>query len=149
GIDLAAVAGTGRGGVVSRPDVVAAMAPPAPAAPAAPPAPAPRPAPATTPDGDRLPTQFAMNRPDAETHRETREKMTTRRKRIAENLLAAQHNTAHLTTFNEIDMSAVSSLRDRMKERTEKQHGVKLTFMAFFARAAVIALEQFRVVNSR
>jgi 2-oxoglutarate dehydrogenase E2 component (dihydrolipoamide succinyltransferase) len=96
-----------------------------------------------------LPTQFALNRPDVETHRETREKMTTRRKKIAENLLAAQHNTAHLTTFNEIDMTAVLALRERMKERVEKTHGVKLSFMPFFAKAAVIALEQFRSVNSR
>jgi 2-oxoglutarate dehydrogenase E2 component (dihydrolipoamide succinyltransferase) len=153
GINIAAVAGTGRGGVVSRPDVVAAMSAPA-AAPipqSAPSAPAPvTPTPPASPaDGDRLPTQFAMNRPAAESHRESREKMTTRRKRIAENLLAAQHNTAHLTTFNEIDMTAVSTLRDRMKEKVEKTHGVKLTFMAFFAKAAVMALEQFRAVNSR
>jgi 2-oxoglutarate dehydrogenase E2 component (dihydrolipoamide succinyltransferase) len=153
GLDLASVTGTGRGGVVSRPDVVAAMAAPPAAAPSSPtpasPAPPPRtpvPAPA---DGDRVPTQFAMQRPDSETNRESREKMTTRRKRIAENLLAAQHNTAHLTTFNEIDMTAVSALRDRMKEKVEKTHGVKLTFMAFFAKAAVMALEQFRTVNSR
>lgn len=95
------------------------------------------------------PTQFALNRPDVPQARETREKMSTRRKRIAENLLAAQQNTAHLTTFNEIDMSAVSSLRDRMKDRVEKTHGVKLTFMAFFAKATIMALEQFRTVNSR
>jgi 2-oxoglutarate dehydrogenase E2 component (dihydrolipoamide succinyltransferase) len=153
GVDLASVTGTGRGGVVSRPDVVAAMAAPPAAAPSSPtpasPAPPPRtPAPAPA-DGDRVPTQFAMQRPDSETNRESREKMTTRRKRIAENLLAAQHNTAHLTTFNEIDMTAVSALRDRMKEKVEKTHGVKLTFMAFFAKAAVMALEQFRTVNSR
>lgn len=90
-----------------------------------------------------------MNRPPTEAFREIREKMTTRRKRIAENLLAAQHNTAHLTTFNEIDMSAVSALRARMRERVEQTHGVKLSFMPFFARAAVIALEQFRTVNAR
>jgi 2-oxoglutarate dehydrogenase E2 component (dihydrolipoamide succinyltransferase) len=151
GIDLSAIEGTGRGGVVSRPDVVAAMtSPPAPSASSPTPAPAPQPrTPAPAPEGDRAPTQYAMQRPDSEAHRETREKMTTRRKRIAENLLAAQHNTAHLTTFNEIDMTAVSALRDRMKEKVEKTHGVKLTFMAFFAKAAVMALEQFRTVNSR
>jgi 2-oxoglutarate dehydrogenase E2 component (dihydrolipoamide succinyltransferase) len=141
GVNLAAVRGSGRGGVVSRPDVVAAIG-----AQAAQPAPGAPPAAA----GESLPaTQFALNRPGADQGRETREKMTTRRKRIAENLLAAQQNTAHLTTFNEIDMTAVSELRDRMKERVEKTHGVKLTFMAFFARAAIIALEQFRAVNGR
>jgi 2-oxoglutarate dehydrogenase E2 component (dihydrolipoamide succinyltransferase) len=138
GVNLENVQGTGRGGVVSRPDVVAAIA-----------TPAPRAAPSPAPDDGALPTQFALQRPATESHRESREKMTTRRKRIAENLLAAQHNTAHLTTFNEIDMTAVSTLRDRMKEKVEKTHGVKLTFMAFFAKAAVMALEQFRAVNSR
>jgi 2-oxoglutarate dehydrogenase E2 component (dihydrolipoamide succinyltransferase) len=80
--------------------------------------------------------------------RETREKMTTRRKRIAENLLLSQHNTAHLTTFNEVDMSAVSALRERMKEKVEKEHGVKLSFMPFFVRAATMALKAYPVVNA-
>jgi 2-oxoglutarate dehydrogenase E2 component (dihydrolipoamide succinyltransferase) len=150
GIDLAAVQGTGRGGVVSRPDVMAAIG----TAPAAAPAPAPSPAPAAAPSApapaaDAAYTQFALSQSGMPAGRETREKMTTRRKRIAENLLAAQQNTAHLTTFNEIDMTAVSELRERMKERVEKTHGVKLTFMAFFAKACVIALEQFRTVNGK
>jgi 2-oxoglutarate dehydrogenase E2 component (dihydrolipoamide succinyltransferase) len=127
GVNLATVAGTGRGGVVSKPDVIAALRPPA--APKAPAAPvAPRPA-----DGTR----------------ETREKMTTRRKRIAENLLLAQHATAHLTTFNEIDMTAIMALRERIKEKTEKEHGVKLSFMPFFAKAATLALKAFPSVNAQ
>ena len=133
GVNLANVAGTGRGGVVSKPDVIAAMNAPAASAPAAastPPA-APKLAPAAA--GDR----------------ETREKMTTRRKRIAENLLQAQHATAHLTTFNEIDMSAIVALRERMKEKTEKEHGVKLSFMPFFAKAAIMALKAFPTVNAQ
>ncbi|MFN5153569.1 MAG: 2-oxo acid dehydrogenase subunit E2, partial [Gemmatimonadota bacterium] len=81
--------------------------------------------------------------------RETREKMTTRRKRIADNLLQAQHATAHLTTFNEIDMSAVTALRERMKARVEQSHGVKLSFMPFFAKAACQALKAFPVVNAQ
>jgi 2-oxoglutarate dehydrogenase E2 component (dihydrolipoamide succinyltransferase) len=81
--------------------------------------------------------------------RETREKMTTRRKRIAENLLQSQHMTAHLTTFNEIDMSAVSALRERLKERVEKEHGVKLSFMPFFAKATAMALKAFPTVNAQ
>ncbi|HEY3257528.1 MAG TPA: 2-oxoglutarate dehydrogenase complex dihydrolipoyllysine-residue succinyltransferase [Gemmatimonadaceae bacterium] len=138
GIDVADVTGTGRGGVVSKPDVlerVAASAKPAPAPPAPParPAPAPTPAPTPAPVGER----------------ETREKMSTRRKRIAENLLQSQHSTAHLTTFNEIDMSAVNALRDRMRERVEKEHGVKLTFMPFFVKAACMALETYPVVNAQ
>ena len=75
--------------------------------------------------------------------------MTTRRKRIAEHLLQSQHATAHLTTFNEIDMTAISALRERMKERTEKEHGVKLSFMPFFAKAACLALKAYPVVNAQ
>jgi 2-oxoglutarate dehydrogenase E2 component (dihydrolipoamide succinyltransferase) len=74
--------------------------------------------------------------------------MSTRRKRIAEHLLEAQHATAHLTTFNEVDMSAVTALRDRHKTRIEKEHGVKLTFMPFFVRAACLALEANPAINA-
>src|ERR671913_1539683 len=87
--------------------------------------------------------------PAAAGSRETREKMSTRRKRIAEHLLESQHATAHLTTFNEIDMSAVSSLRERIKERVEKERGVKLSFMPFFVKAACQALEAYPVVNAQ
>ncbi len=75
--------------------------------------------------------------------------MSTRRKRIAENLLQSHLATAHLTTFNEIDMSAVSALRERVKETIEKQHGVRLSFMPFFVRAACIALRDYPVVNAQ
>ena len=74
--------------------------------------------------------------------------MSTRRKKIAENLLQAQHATAHLTTFNEVDMSAVNALREKFKEKVEKEHGVKLTFMPFFVRAVVQALRQFPNINA-
>jgi 2-oxoglutarate dehydrogenase E2 component (dihydrolipoamide succinyltransferase) len=144
GVDLGTISGTGRGGVISKPDVIeqagqgrgdgAATAPARPAAdtPRAAPAPS-KPAPAPIPAGTR----------------ETREKMSTRRKRIAEHLLEAQHATAHLTTFNEIDMSAVSALRERIKERVEKERGVKLSFMPFFVKAACQALEAYPVVNAQ
>ena len=146
GVDLTGVPGTGRGGVVSKPDVLdhlsRAAAAPATAAPAGPPpAPPAPPAPPTGPNGARTPA--------APGTRETREKMTTRRKRIADNLVQAQHTTAHLTTFNEIDMSAVTALRNRMRERVEQEQGVKLTFMPFFVKAACIALRQFPVVNAQ
>ncbi len=75
--------------------------------------------------------------------------MSTRRKKIAENLLQSQHATAQLTTFNEIDMSAINSLRDRMREKIEKEHGVKLTFMPFFVKAACMALDTFPVINAQ
>ena len=127
GINAASVRGTGRGGVISKPDVVTAIA----ASATAPAKPTPMPMPTRT--GER----------------ETREKMTTRRKRIAENLLQAQHNTAHLTTFNEIDMSAVTALRARLKEKVEKEHGVKLSFMPFFVKAATHALKEYPLVNAQ
>ncbi len=139
-VDLASVKGTGRGGVVSKPDVIEqggkAAPSAAPTTPAATPAAAPAPS-ATRPMSPQL------------GERETREKMTTRRKRIAENLLLAQHSTAHLTTFNEIDMSAVSALRERLKERVEKEHGVKLSFMPFFVKAACMALKTYPAVNAQ
>jgi 2-oxoglutarate dehydrogenase E2 component (dihydrolipoamide succinyltransferase) len=146
GVDLSRVAGTGRGGVVSKPDVLDHMARPAASggAPAAAPAAlgaGPRLIPLVAPNGARTPV--------ASGPRETREKMTTRRKRIADNLVQAQHATAHLTTFNEIDMSAVTALRNRMRERVEQEQGIKLTFMPFFVKAACLALHQFPVVNAQ
>jgi 2-oxoglutarate dehydrogenase E2 component (dihydrolipoamide succinyltransferase) len=143
GVDLNSVAGTGRGGVISKPDVIAAAEaaankPAAVAAQAAPVAPVPPASPVVN---------AVQSRPSGT--RETREKMTTRRKRIAENLLQAQHATAHLTTFNEIDMSAVSAFRERMKEKVEKEQGVKLSFMPFFAKAACMALKAYPIVNAQ
>jgi 2-oxoglutarate dehydrogenase E2 component (dihydrolipoamide succinyltransferase) len=136
-IDIAAVAGTGRGGVVSKPDVLAAST----ASTASERAPAARPqTPSAPPRGGNGATPG---------ERETREKMSTRRKRIAENLLQSQHATAHLTTFNEVDMSALNALRDKYKEKIEKEHGVKLTFMPFFVRATVQALKQFPTINAQ
>ncbi len=136
-MDLTTVSGTGRGGVVSKPDVIEAAKKdsPAPAPAAAPRAPAASPAP--TPPVAR------------EGERETREKMTTRRKRIAENLLHSQKATAHLTTFNEIDMSAVIELRGRLRDRIEKEHGVRLSFMPFFIKAATMALQTYPDVNAQ
>ena len=140
GVDLSEVKGTGRGGVVSKPDVIEAIA-----TTTAPPATqAPQP-PAPQPTARPIPSSRVTGPSD----RETREKMSTRRKRIAEHLLEAQHATAHLTTFNEIDMSAVVAVRERLKERIEKEHGVKLSFMPFFVKAACLALKQFPVVNAQ
>jgi 2-oxoglutarate dehydrogenase E2 component (dihydrolipoamide succinyltransferase) len=142
-VDLASIQGTGRGGVVSKPDVIEQASR---TATASAPATAPSVAPATAPSAPAAPAPSRPPVPAGE--RETREKMSTRRKRIAENLLLSQHNTAHLTTFNEIDMSAVSALRERMKEKIEKEHGVKLSFMPFFVKATCMALKAFPVVNA-
>ncbi len=139
GIDVSAVPGSGRGGVVSKPDVIehSVLA-------------TPLLAPTSQQPAATNKALAAVRDPSANSgERETREKMSTRRKRIAENLLQSQHNTAHLTTFNEIDMSAVNSLRERMKAKAEKDHGVKLTFMPFFVKAACMALETYPVVNAQ
>ena len=145
-VNLAAVTGTGRGGVVSKADVIeqardgTASAPPRPAAAPAPAGSTP-PAPASAPAPRPAPPPAGV--------RETREKMSTRRKRIAEHLLESQHATAHLTTFNEIDMSAVEALRTRVKERIEKEQGVRLSVMPFFVKAACLALKAYPVVNAQ
>jgi 2-oxoglutarate dehydrogenase E2 component (dihydrolipoamide succinyltransferase) len=135
GIAIGDVTGTGRGGIVSKPDVIEHASQPATSSSvSAPLAGAPQAPPS-------VPRDVAQ--------RETREKMTTRRKRIAENLLQSQHSTAHLTTFNEVDMTQVNSLRERLKEKVEKEHAVKLTFMPFFVKAACMALEKFPMVNAQ
>jgi 2-oxoglutarate dehydrogenase E2 component (dihydrolipoamide succinyltransferase) len=103
--------------------------------------PAAAPAPPVAPPEPRAPVAAGT--------RETREKMSTRRRRIAEHLLESQHATAHLTTFNEIDMSAVEALRGRIKERVEKEQGVRLSVMPFFVKAACLALEAYPAVNAR
>ncbi len=158
GVSLATVAGTGRGGVISKPDVVEHLAAattstlPAVATPVTAPmsSPATSPTPSARPSAATpTPAPAAAKTPAAGAVRETREKMSTRRRRIAEHLLEAQHATAHLTTFNEIDLTAVESLRARIKERIEKEHGVRLSMMPFFVKAACIALKHFPVVNAK
>jgi 2-oxoglutarate dehydrogenase E2 component (dihydrolipoamide succinyltransferase) len=140
GIDVSSVTGTGRGGVVRKPDVLdnanaAAQAEQAPVT--------------AQSSVTKAPMAAGMAPANRSGERETREKMSTRRKRIAENLLQSQHNTAHLTTFNEVDMTAVNALRERMKDKVEKEHGVKLTFMPFFVKAACMALDTYPVVNAQ
>ncbi|KAF1309839.1 dihydrolipoamide succinyltransferase, partial [Pseudomonas sp. SG-MS2] len=134
GIDLATVAGTGKGGRVTKEDVVAAVAnkksAPA-AAPAAKPAAA---APVVAAAGDRT---------------EKRVPMTRLRAKIAERLVEAQSNMAMLTTFNEVDMTEVMALRSKYKDLFEKTHnGVRLGFMSFFVKAATEALKRFPAVNA-
>jgi len=128
-VDPAAIAGTGKDGRLTKGDVIQhleakpAAAPVAPAAPAAPAAPRP-----TGP-------------------REERVRMTRLRKRIAERLKQAQNTAAMLTTFNEVDMTAIMSLRDSYKESFEKRHGVKLGFMSFFVKACLAGLKELPAVN--
>jgi 2-oxoglutarate dehydrogenase E2 component (dihydrolipoamide succinyltransferase) len=131
------VAGTGRGGRVTKGDVLAAADVKAPAAPApaAPAAPAPR-APMVTLSGS------LGNRP------EQRVPMSRLRQRVAERLVQSQSTAAILTTFNEVNMQPVIDLRNRYKDRFEKEHGVKLGFMGFFVKAAVHALKKYPLVNA-
>ena len=74
--------------------------------------------------------------------------MSTLRRRIAENLVRSKQESAHLTTFNEVDMSAVIGMRSSYREQFEKQHGVRLGFMSFFIKAAQRALQEFPEVNA-
>jgi 2-oxoglutarate dehydrogenase E2 component (dihydrolipoamide succinyltransferase) len=125
-LDPAAIPGTGKGGRVTKGDALAALESRAAAPAAAPALAAPR-----------------------EIHaREERVKMTRLRQTIARRLKEAQNAAAMLTTFNEVDMSAVMALRNQYKDVFEKTHGVKLGFMGFFVRAVVHALKQVPEVNA-
>jgi len=140
GMAGADVPGTGRGGRVTKGDVIAAAgAPPAPATvPAALP-PVARPSPAVP--AASLPAGLSR-RP------EQRVPMSRLRQRVAERLVQSQSTAAILTTFNEVNMQPVIELRNRYKDRFEKEHGVKLGFMGFFVKAVVHALKKFPAVNA-
>ncbi len=136
GIDPASVAGTGKAGRVTKGDMIAATEA-KPAAPAAPTAPAPTP-------------QSAVRNPQSSaTAKQTLTKMTKLRQTIANRLVAAQHNAAMLTTFNEADMSAVMGLRTKYQDDFVKKHGVKLGFMSFFVKAVVNALKEVPGINAQ
>ncbi len=137
GIDAAGVEGSGRGGRVTKADVLEAQRPAAPPAPAAPARPAmAQPAAPVNVDaivGERTEQRVPMSR---------------LRARIAERLVQSQSTAAILTTFNEVNMAPVMELRNRYKDKFEKEHGVKLGFMSFFVKAAVAALKKYPVLNA-
>ncbi len=144
GIDPANIKGTGKDGRITKEDVLtAAAAKPAALAPSTP-------APTATP---ALPD--VLNSPNGEVHapgparREERVKMTRLRQTIAKRLKEAQQTAALLTTFNDVDMSAVIAARDKYRESFEKKHGVKLGFMSFFAKASCLALKDIPAVNAQ
>ena len=138
-IDPAGLSGSGRGGRVTKGDVLDAIqGAPAAKAPAAPTAPAATLRPAAPPVdlgalGERPKQRVPMSR---------------LRARIAERLVQSQSTAAILTTFNEVNMQPVMELRNRYKEKFEKEHGAKLGFMSFFVKAAVTALKRYPVVNA-
>ena len=148
GVQIQEIPGTGRGGRITKGDILQHLeggkppaAPPAPA-PAAEPERAPaKPAPQPVPQAVRIEAIFG-ERP------EQRVPMSRLRARIAERLVQSQSTAAILTTFNEVNMQPVMDLRNRCKDRFEKEHGVKLGFMSFFVKAAVAALKKFPVLNA-
>ena len=141
GISPEQVAGTGKDGRITKGDVLAAAAP----KPAPPPAPSPAPAaarPALPQVAAPVDLSMLAGRP------EQRVPMSRLRARVAERLVQSQSTAAILTTFNEVNMQPVMDLRNRYKDRFEKEHGVKLGFMSFFVKAAVAALKKYPVVNA-
>jgi len=135
-VDTATISGSGRGGRVTKGDVLQATAGGGKvAAPAIPAAAAARPVPVVDlgDPGDRPEQRVPMSR---------------LRARIAERLVQSQSTAAILTTFNEVNMQPVMDLRNKYKDRFEKEHGVKLGFMSFFVKAAVHALKKYPVVNA-
>lgn len=143
GIDAKTVIGTGPGNRITKVDALAAAEPsvqPQAAEPAPRAVPAPRSAAAPAPAEPIAPDPYGR--------KEDRVPMTRLRRRVAERLVQSLAGSAQLTTFNEVDMSAVIALRARYKEKFERRHGIKLGFMSFFVKAAVYALEKFPVLNA-
>ncbi len=130
GVPAATVAGTGKDGRVTKGDMLAAIERAAAA---------PTPVPAM---------QMRALSPADDVAREERVRMTKLRQTIARRLKDAQNTAAMLTTFNEVDMSAVMAMRNQYKDPFEKKHGVKLGFMGFFVRACVQALKELPAVNA-
>lgn len=139
GLDPAGLSGSGRDGRLTKGDVLAALA----AKPVAPAASAPAPVPAAP-----QPIATPPAAPRALAEREERVPMSRLRRRIAERLKQAQNTAAMLTTFNEVDMSAVMGLRETYKDAFEKRHKVRLGFMGFFVKAAIQALREIPAVNA-
>ena len=137
-LDPSKIEGTGRGGRLTKEDAMKATSGGATSTPAtqeAKSAPAPQAPPLPTPKG-------------VVENTETREKMTTIRKKIAERLVSAQHEAAILTTFNEIDMSNAMALRAKYKDSFKEKYGISLGFMGLFVKAAIEALKMYPRVNA-
>ncbi len=123
-VDPATIAATGKDGRVTKGDVIAAV------------------------EKAASPAPTAASAPVAAGAREQRVRMTRLRKRIAERLKEAQNTAAMLTTFNEVDMSAIMALRETHKDAFEKRYGVRLGFMSLFVKACIAALKELPAVNA-
>jgi len=128
-LDTSQISGSGRGGRVTKEDVTNLLRTPAPK----PPLPSPSPVNIERILGERPEQRVAMSR---------------LRQRVAQRLVESQSTAAILTTFNEVNMQPVMELRNRYKDKFEKEYGVKLGFMSFFVKAAVHALKKYPVVNA-
>jgi len=152
-VDTGSIQGTGRGGRVTKGDVIQAVeagSKPAESDQARPRLPIP---PSSTPPRGSTPAVQRAPAPsvdlgDLGDRPEQRVPMSRLRARIAERLVQSQSTAAILTTFNEVNMQPVMELRNRYKDRFEKEHGAKLGFMSFFVKAAVYALRKYPVVNA-
>jgi 2-oxoglutarate dehydrogenase E2 component (dihydrolipoamide succinyltransferase) len=138
GVDLEAVLPSQPGGRVTKQDVQSYLQTQTQPLPAAPP-------PAAQADQSLV---SSLQSPATTARPETRQRMSRRRRTIAERLIQAQQTAAMLTTFNEVDMSAVMELRKRRNEQFEKRHGIKLGFMSFFVKASIGALKAFPELNA-
>ncbi len=152
-VDLRNISGSGPGGRVTKEDVLRHVGvEPAPAAKSAAPQPAaPSPPQPAAPPPAAKPAPAEPARPAAPptgTRPEERIRMSRRRQTIARRLVEAQQTAAMLTTFNEVDMSAVMELRARRKESFQQRHGINLGFMSFFIRAVIGALKAYPSVNA-
>lgn len=135
-VDVSKVEGTGRGGRVTKGDMIEHLEGGSPSK-------SEKPKSASAPSSNLQPVQIQNGSKETE-----RVPMTTIRKRIAERLVEAQHTAAILTTFNEVDMSTLMNLRKKYKETFEKKHNVGLGFMGFFVKAVIEGLKEFPKVNA-
>lgn len=142
GLDPAMITGTGKDGRIVKGDVLAVLEARGEAVSS------PAPAPAAAPAAPAAPAPVAVKAPADESAREERVRMTRLRKTIATRLKEAQNSAAMLTTFNEVDMTAVMETRKQYKDLFEKKHGVRLGFMSFFVKACIAALHDIPAVNA-
>jgi 2-oxoglutarate dehydrogenase E2 component (dihydrolipoamide succinyltransferase) len=149
-VPLAAVAGSGAAGRITKKDVAGQIAAPPEAATAPPPLPTAQSpsAPAARPARPAAPPALPATPRAPGTRAETRERMSKRRLTIARNLVEAQRTAAMLTTFNEVDMTEVMALRERRKEAFKQRHGLGLGIASFFVKASVAALRGFPRLNA-